>query len=86
MATTPGGDLGNIFGRQVVSVIERFRRLMVRSVPSWINTATREQLEKKLELCRRPSGAASDPTTSIGLAKLIEDLQHSLRQAEYSSA
>jgi hypothetical protein len=44
----------------------------------------REQLEKKLDLCRRLSGAASDPTTSIRLAKLIEELKHSLRETEYS--
>src|ERR1700719_5310397 len=36
-ATTSGGNLGNIFGRQVVSVIERC--LIIRSVP-WINSAT----------------------------------------------
>jgi len=46
----------------------------------------REQLERKLDLCRRLSGAASDPTTSIRLAKLIEELEHSLRQGEYSPA
>ena len=44
----------------------------------------REQLEKKLDLCRRLSGAASDPATSIRLAKLIEELKHSLRETEYS--
>ena len=42
----------------------------------------REQLERKLEQCRRLSGAASDPTTSIRFAKLIEELEHSLREAE----
>jgi hypothetical protein len=42
----------------------------------------REQLERKLEQCRRLLGAASDPTTSIRLAKLIEELEHSLREAE----
>lgn len=46
----------------------------------------REQLERKLDLCRRLSGAASDPTTSIRLAKLIEELEHSLRETENSPA
>jgi hypothetical protein len=41
----------------------------------------REQLERKLEQCRRLSGAASDPTTSIKFAKLIEELEHCLREA-----
>jgi hypothetical protein len=41
----------------------------------------REQLERKLEQCRRLSGAASDPTTSMRFAKLIEELEHSLREA-----
>jgi hypothetical protein len=36
-ATISGGNLGNIFGRQVVSVIERC--LIKRSVLSWINSA-----------------------------------------------
>src|ERR1700722_9263754 len=36
-ATTSGGNLGNIFGRRLVSVIERC--LIIRSVPSWINSA-----------------------------------------------
>jgi hypothetical protein len=44
----------------------------------------REQLETMLDRCRRLSGAASDPTTSIRLAKLIAELEHSLREAEYS--
>jgi hypothetical protein len=44
----------------------------------------REQLETMLERCRRLLGAASDPTTSTRLAKLIEELEHSLREAEYS--
>jgi hypothetical protein len=43
----------------------------------------REQLEKKLDLCRRLSGAASDPATSTRLAKIIEELEHSLRETEY---
>ena len=46
----------------------------------------REQLERKLDLCRRLSGTASDPTTSTRLVKLIEELEHSLREDEYSSA
>ena len=41
----------------------------------------REQLERKLEQCRRLSSAASDPTTSMRFAKLIEELEHSLREA-----
>jgi hypothetical protein len=44
----------------------------------------REQLERKLEQCRRLSRVASDPTTSIRLAKLVEELEHSLREVEYS--
>jgi hypothetical protein len=44
----------------------------------------RGHLERKLDQCRRLSGAVSDPTTSIRLAKLIEELEHSLRKAEYS--
>jgi hypothetical protein len=40
----------------------------------------REQLERKLELCRRLSRAASDPMTSIRFAKLIEELEHSLQE------
>jgi hypothetical protein len=46
----------------------------------------REQLERKLDLCRRLSGAASDPTTSIRLARPIEELEHSLRETENSPA
>ena len=46
----------------------------------------REQLERKLDLCRRLSRTASDPTTSIRLAKLIEELEHSLRETENSPA
>jgi hypothetical protein len=46
----------------------------------------REQLERKLDLCRRLSGAASDRSTSIRLAKLIEELEHSLRETENSPA
>jgi hypothetical protein len=42
----------------------------------------REQLERKLNLCRRLSGAASDPTTSIRLARRIGELEHSLRETE----
>jgi hypothetical protein len=81
-ATTSGGNLGNIFGRQVVSVIERC--LTIRSVPIMDQQRDREQLETMLEQCRRLSGAASDPATSIRLAKLIEELEHSLREAVYS--
>jgi hypothetical protein len=43
-------ELGNIFGRQVVSLTERFRRLIVRSVPSWINSAT-ESNSKGSSIC-----------------------------------
>jgi hypothetical protein len=42
----------------------------------------REQLERKLEQCRRLSRVASDPTTSIRFAKLIEELEHSLQEAD----
>jgi hypothetical protein len=45
----------------------------------------REQLERKLEQCRRLSGAASDPTTSTRFAKLIEELEHSLRETEIAA-
>ncbi len=41
----------------------------------------REQLERKLEQCRRLIGVASDPTTSVRLAKLVEELEHCLREA-----
>jgi hypothetical protein len=40
-----------------------------------------EQLERKLEQCRRLIGGASDPTTLARLAKLVEELEHSLREA-----
>jgi len=46
----------------------------------------REQLERKLEQCRRLSRAASDPTTSTRLARLIVELEHSLWEAEYPPA
>jgi hypothetical protein len=42
----------------------------------------REQLERKLDLCRRLSGAASDPTTSTRPTRLIGELEHSLRETE----
>jgi hypothetical protein len=42
----------------------------------------RKQLQRKLELCRRLSEIACDPATSSRLAKLIEELEHSLQQAE----
>lgn len=80
MATTSGGS-GNSFGRRVVSVIERFHRL-IEECAVMDQQRDREQLERKLEQCRRLSGAASDPTTSMRLAKLIEELEHSLREAE----
>jgi hypothetical protein len=41
----------------------------------------REQLERKLEQCRRLIGVASDPTTSVRLAKLVDELEHCLREA-----
>jgi hypothetical protein len=41
----------------------------------------REQLQSKLELCRRLIGEASDSTISARLAKLAEELEHSLREA-----
>jgi hypothetical protein len=40
----------------------------------------REQLERKLEQCRRLMREASDLTTSARLAWLIEELEHSLRE------
>jgi hypothetical protein len=40
----------------------------------------REQLERKLEQCRRLMRGASDPTTSVRFAKLVEELEHSLRE------
>jgi hypothetical protein len=40
----------------------------------------RKQLERKLEQCRRLSVGTSDSTTSARLAKLIEELEHSLRE------
>jgi hypothetical protein len=42
----------------------------------------RKQLERKLEQCRRLSVGAADSTTSARLAKLIEELEHSLREDE----
>jgi len=41
----------------------------------------REQLERRLELCRRLMVGACDPTTSVRLAKLVGELEHSLREA-----
>jgi len=46
----------------------------------------REQLERKLDLCRRLSGEAPDLTTSMRLAKLIEDLEHSLREYSFGAS
>jgi hypothetical protein len=40
----------------------------------------RKQLQRKLILCRRLSETACDPATSSRLAKLIVELEHSLRQ------
>lgn len=42
----------------------------------------RKQLQRKLELCRRLSEIAYDPATSSRLAKLVEELEHSLQEAE----
>jgi hypothetical protein len=42
----------------------------------------REDLNNKLEQCRRLSREASDPTTKARLAKLIEELEHGLRQTD----
>jgi hypothetical protein len=42
----------------------------------------RKQLQRKLELCRRLSEIACDPATSSRLAKLVEELEHSLQEAE----
>ena len=41
----------------------------------------REQLERKLGLCRRLMNGASDPAISVRFAKLVEELEHSLREA-----
>lgn len=41
----------------------------------------KEQLERKLEQCRRLMEGASDPTTTVRLVKLIKDLEHGLREA-----
>ena len=68
-------SVGGLFDRAIPSSRSRESTVMDQE-------RDREQLEKKLDLCRRLSGAASDPTTSIRLAKLIEELEHSLR--EYS--
>jgi hypothetical protein len=40
----------------------------------------RKQLERKLEQCRQLSVTAFDSTTYARLAKLIEELEHSLRE------
>ena len=40
----------------------------------------RKQLERKLEQCRRLLVGTSDSTTSARLAKLIEELEHSMRE------
>jgi hypothetical protein len=77
-----GGSLGNIFRRQLVSVIERFRRLIKQEYAVMDQQRDREQLERKLEQCRRLSRVASDPATSIRFTKLIEELEHSLQEAE----
>jgi hypothetical protein len=42
----------------------------------------RRQLERKLEQCRRLSVGTSDSTTSARLAKLIEELEHGLREEQ----
>jgi hypothetical protein len=73
---------GNIFRRQLVSVIERFRRLIKQECAVMDQQRDREQLERKLEQCRRLSRVASDPATSIRFTRLIEELEHSLQEAE----
>jgi hypothetical protein len=42
----------------------------------------RKQLQRKLALCRRLTDIACDPATSSRLAKLVEELEHSLQEAE----
>jgi hypothetical protein len=69
------GTAGGLFNRAVPPSHSRECAVMDQQ-------RDREQLERKLEQCRRLLGAASDPTTSIRLAKLIEELEHSLREAE----
>jgi hypothetical protein len=46
----------------------------------------RKQLQRKLELCRRLSEIGCDPATSSRLAKLIEELEHSLQETEIAAA
>ena len=41
-----------------------------------------EELNKKLEQCRRLSREASDSTTKARIAKLIEELEHALRHSD----
>jgi len=43
----------------------------------------RRQLERKLEQCRRLSVLTYESTTSARLAKLIEELEHSLREDQH---
>jgi len=45
-----------------------------------MDQSDRRQLERKLEQCRRLSVLTYDSTTSVRLAKLIEELEHSLRE------
>jgi hypothetical protein len=81
---------GDNLGRERREYIGRPGGLFNRTVPSshskefavMDQQRDRQRLERKLEQCRRLSAAASDPTTSIRLAKLIEELEHSLREAE----
>jgi hypothetical protein len=45
-----------------------------------MDQSDRRQLERKLEQCRRLSVLTYDSTTSVRLAELIEELEHSLRE------
>ena len=57
-------------------------RLIVGSVPSWINSATENSLKGSSTCAAELSGAASDPATSTRLTRLIRELEHSLREIE----
>jgi hypothetical protein len=89
LASGEVGGLQRIFRRNLSGIYLTGRWSLDRAVPSsrskgcTVMERDREQLEKKLDLCRRLSGAASDPATSTRLAKIIEELEHSLRETEY---
>ncbi len=47
-----------------------------------MNSLTENNCKGNSELCRRLSEIACDPATSSRLAKLVEELEHSLQEAE----